>query len=75
MKNPPRRDFLGGLFVSHSLEWRTLGSIWIALFLQSVPVIRFHGSQHHDEIERSGLALQIQAGCDGRLRIDDESAN
>ena len=48
--------------------------IWMQLFLQSVLVVRFHGSQHHDEIGRSGLVLQIQAGCDGRLRIDDESA-
>jgi len=51
-----------------------LGFKWIALFLQAGLAIQFHDSQHHDEIGRSGLVLQIQAGCDGRLRIDDESA-
>jgi hypothetical protein len=50
------------------------GFIWIALFLLAGLVIQFHDSQHHDEIGRSGLVLQVQAGCDGRLRIVDESA-
>jgi len=71
--NPPRRDFLGGLLFSQSLDLRTLRFIWIPLFPLIELAIRLHGSQHHDEIERSGHALHIQAGRDGRLRIDDES--
>lgn len=74
MKNPPRRDVLGGLFVSHSLEWRTLFR-WITPFPAVEPEARSHNSQHHGELGRSGLVLRIQAVCDGRLRIDYEIAN
>ena len=74
MKNPPRRDVLGGLFVSHSLEWRTL-FILIEPFPAVEPEAQFRNSQHHGGLERSGLFLPFQTANDGRLRIDGASAN